>query len=61
LTDLPDLVGRLRAASRNPLVPVMLGGPVFLMRNLSAEQFGAQAVCLDARESLNIAQALVDR
>jgi methanogenic corrinoid protein MtbC1 len=60
LTDLPDLVGRLRAASRNPLVPVMLGGPVFLMRDLSAEQFGAQAVCLDARESLSIAEALVD-
>lgn len=61
LVDLPDLVGRLRAASRNPQVPVMLGGPVFLMRDLNAEQFGAQAVYLDARESLNMAQTLVDR
>lgn len=61
LVDLPDVVGRLRAASRNPQVPVMLGGPVFLMRDLNAEQFGAQAVCLDARESLNMAQTLVER
>lgn len=59
LTELPGLVGRLRAASRNPSVPVMLGGPVFLMRDVTAEQFGAQAVCLDARESIGIATALV--
>ena len=60
LTELPGLVGQLRAASRNPLVPVMLGGPVFLMRDVTAEQFGAQALCLDARESIGIASALVD-
>jgi len=36
-----------------------LGGPVFLMRDVTAEQFGAQAVCLDARESIGIATALV--
>ena len=59
LTELPGLVSRLRAASRNPSVPVMLGGPVFLMRDVTAEQFGAQAVCLDARESIGIATALV--
>ncbi len=59
LTELPGLVSRLRADSRNPQVPVMLGGPAFLMGDVSAEQFGAQAVCLDARESIGIAAALV--
>jgi hypothetical protein len=58
LADLPELVNRLRLASRNPLVPVMLGGPIFLLRDLDAQQFGAQAICVDARESLKIAQSL---
>ena len=59
LADLPELVNRLRLASRNPLVPVMLGGPIFLLRDLDAQQFGAQAICVDARESLKIAQSLM--
>ncbi len=61
LADLPALVGTLRAASRNPQPPVMLGGPVFLLNDLEAAQFGAQAICRDARESLGMAASLVVR
>ncbi len=61
LADLPALVGTLRAASRNPQPPVMLGGPVFLLNELDAAQFGAQAICRDARESLGMAASLVVR
>lgn len=61
LADLPALVGQLSAASRNPSVPVLLGGPAFLTRDLPAESFGAQAICRDARESLGVANALVAR
>lgn len=60
LPELPGLVSRLRKDSRNPQIPVMLGGPIFLMRELNAQQLGAQAICLDARESISIATALVD-
>lgn len=60
LAELPELVSRLRQASRNPMVPVMLGGPIFVLRELDAEQFGAQAVCMDARESIGVAAALME-
>jgi MerR family transcriptional regulator, light-induced transcriptional regulator len=62
LADLPALVGMLRSASRNPQPPVLLGGPVFLVRDdLGSTQFGAQAICRDARESLALAAMLVEQ
>jgi methanogenic corrinoid protein MtbC1 len=61
LTDLPTLVGQLRAASCNPQPPIMLGGPVFLQRDLHEAAFGAQAICRDARECMAIATQLVGR
>lgn len=61
LAALPSLVGALRAASRNPQPPVLLGGPVFLHNELQAADFGAQAICRDARESLVLAAGLVRR
>lgn len=61
LVDLPALVGTLRTASRNPQPPVLLGGPVFLLNDLKAAQFGAQAICRDARESLSLAAKLVEQ
>ncbi|WP_054022517.1 cobalamin B12-binding domain-containing protein [Piscinibacter sakaiensis] len=61
LAELPSLVARLRAASRNPQLPVLLGGPAFIGRDLPAERFGAQGVCVDAREALGVAVGLVGR
>ncbi|HET7774274.1 MAG TPA: cobalamin-dependent protein [Burkholderiaceae bacterium] len=60
LRTLPRLVADLRAASRNPGCAVLLGGPVFGLRPMEAEQFGAHAICLDARESVGLAQSLAD-
>ncbi len=59
LPGLPALVGALKSASRNPVTPVLLGGPVFMLRAQQAEAFGAQAICLDARESVSLAGALL--
>ncbi|MCW5663238.1 MAG: cobalamin B12-binding domain-containing protein [Piscinibacter sp.] len=59
LPGLPALVGALRSASRNPATPVLLGGPVFTPSAHQAERFGAQAICLDARESVRVANALL--
>lgn len=61
LPELPGLIARLRQASRNPDVPVLLGGPVFMSGELRAQAFGAQAICLDPRESLKVARELVGR
>lgn len=61
LVDLPALIADLQKSSRNPGAPVLLGGPVFLSRDLQAEQFGAQAICLDAQASLDAAMRLASR
>ena len=59
LPALQQLVGQLKAASRNPLTPVLLGGPVFALNDLRAATFDAQAICLDARECVAVAASLL--
>jgi methanogenic corrinoid protein MtbC1 len=61
LATLPALIGKLRAAAHNPAMPVLLGGPVFTLAPQQAERFGAQAICIDAREATDIAASLVTR
>lgn len=61
LRSLPELVKNLKAASRNPVTPILLGGPVFGLREHRAESFGAQAICLDARESVRLALSVLPR
>lgn len=61
LPTLATLVGKLKAASRNPAMPVLLGGPVFTLAPQQAERFGAQAICVDAREAVDTALSLVVR
>ncbi|KPF68287.1 hypothetical protein IP84_10390 [beta proteobacterium AAP99] len=58
LPGLPRLVADLRRASRNPGCPLLLGGPVFGLHAHDAARYGAQAICLDARESVDVAQSL---
>jgi methylmalonyl-CoA mutase cobalamin-binding subunit len=59
LTSLPDLIAHLRASSGNPQVRVVLGGPVFLMHEVSAAQLGADAIFTDAREAVGAVKRLV--
>lgn len=61
LPGLPELVKKLKTASRNPATPVLLGGPVFGLREHRAESFGAQAICLDARESVRLGLSVLPR
>lgn len=61
LAGLPRLVKSMRRASRNPDIPVMLGGPVFIGRELHAHAYEAQAICCDVEESLRLAQDLIAR
>lgn len=59
LQGLAPLVARLKSTSRNPVTPVLLGGPVFLQHDLDAATFNAQAICLDARECVPLAASLL--
>ena len=60
LEQLPDLIGRVKQSSRNPNTPVLLGGPAFGSVEADAQRFGANAICVDPREGLKLAAALVD-
>jgi methanogenic corrinoid protein MtbC1 len=58
---LADLVGALRAASRNPDVGIMVGGRIFADRPALAIAIGADATAGDARGALVKAERLVER
>ncbi|MCZ8253829.1 MAG: cobalamin B12-binding domain-containing protein [Hylemonella sp.] len=59
LPALPGLVRQLRASSGNPKVRVVLGGPIFLIRDLRPEELGADAISTDAREAVVLVKKLV--
>lgn len=59
LEALGGLVDSLKVASRNPSTPVLLGGPVFSLGAHRAEAFGAQAICVDARECVPLALSVM--
>jgi methanogenic corrinoid protein MtbC1 len=56
---LTDLVADLRAASCNPGVSIMVGGPVFNDHASLAEEIGADATASNARAALHQAELLV--
>jgi methanogenic corrinoid protein MtbC1 len=61
LDALPGLIAQLRAASRNPLVRVLVGGKVFSDRPERCQEVGADATGEDARQAALSAAILVDR
>jgi methanogenic corrinoid protein MtbC1 len=60
ISTLPNLVTRVKKASRNPDTPVLLGGPAFLNSAVSAQSLGANGISVDALQGIKLACALVD-
>lgn len=60
LARLPDLIARLRAASRNPRLGIMVGGGVFVAHPDWATGCGADATAADARGAVLVAETLLD-
>jgi methanogenic corrinoid protein MtbC1 len=56
---LSQLVADLRAASCNPGVSIMVGGPVFNNQSSLADEIGADATASSARDALHKAELLV--
>jgi methanogenic corrinoid protein MtbC1 len=52
-------IRRLKSASRNPHVQIMVGGPVFIENPSLMEQVGAHAIASSAREAPLVARALL--
>jgi methanogenic corrinoid protein MtbC1 len=61
LPVMADFVTKLRAASCNPSVRVMVGGPLFLREPACATLVGADAAAKDGRSAVEIAEALFAR
>lgn len=56
LDRLKSLVSGLRAGSKNPHLSVFLGGPVFMLREHNAADFDADAICIDPRMTVTLAE-----
>ncbi len=59
LADLPKLIGRVRSASANRQVAVMLGGGLFNSTDGFAQQHGADLSAPDARAAVDLAVAYI--
>jgi len=57
LKDLDVLVANIRNSSRNPRLSVLLGGPIFTVRDFEASAFGADGICTDAKDAVAMAVA----
>jgi methanogenic corrinoid protein MtbC1 len=60
LSSLPDLIAQFKGASRNPEVPVILGGTAFLGSDMQAQQLGADGISRDAADAVMLGNLLVE-
>jgi methanogenic corrinoid protein MtbC1 len=61
LNGLDALVAQIRQRSRNPRLSVLLGGPVFTLREFQASAFGADGICTDAKDAVAMAVATLPK
>ncbi|MEO0996007.1 MAG: cobalamin-dependent protein [Pseudomonadota bacterium] len=57
---LPERIRRIRSRSLNPGVHIIVGGNVFATNRELGSKVGADAVALDGREAVDVAQRFVD-
>lgn len=60
LPMLPDLIGQVKAASKKPKVPVILGGAAFWDSDLQSPELGADGIATDAAEAVILGNILVE-
>jgi methanogenic corrinoid protein MtbC1 len=56
LKRIKPLISALRAQSNNRQLAVFLGGPVFMLREHHAAEFDADAICIDPRMTVTLAE-----
>jgi len=61
LTNLPDLITELKRVSINPRIVVLLGGAIFMLKELRAKDFGAGDICINAKHAVGIAESLLPK
>jgi len=61
LSNLTELISRFKCSSLNPRVAVLLGGPIFALKELRAIDFGADDICVNAKHAVGLAASHLDR
>ncbi len=61
LNDLATLIAQIKKLSRNRRVVILLGGPIFTLKEYKASDFGAGAICTDAKEAVSAALSLIEQ
>jgi methylmalonyl-CoA mutase cobalamin-binding domain/chain len=59
LQALPALIRHLRESSGNPDIRIVLGGPIFLIREFDPQALGVDAIFTDAREAVGAVKQLL--
>jgi len=59
LTNLAELIDQFKSLSMNPKMAVLLGGPIFSVKELRANDYGADGICLNAKHAVSLASSLL--
>ena len=59
LLTLAELISQFKCSSVNPRVAVLLGGPIFAVKELRAIDFGADDICVNAKHAVGLAASLL--
>ena len=59
LTTVADLINQFKSSSLNPRVAVVLGGPIFALKESRAIDFGADDICVNAKHAVGVAESLL--
>jgi methanogenic corrinoid protein MtbC1 len=61
MNDLATLIAQIKKLSRNRRVVILLGGPIFTLKQYKASDFGAGAICTDAKDAVSMALSLIEQ
>jgi methanogenic corrinoid protein MtbC1 len=61
LTNLSDLINQLKLLSLNTNITILLGGPIFALKELRASEFGAGDICINAKHAVGTAESLLTK
>ena len=58
-SNLAELISQFKCSSVNPRVAVLLGGPIFAVKEFRAIDFGADDICVNAKHAVGVAESLL--
>jgi len=61
LINLSDLIYQLKLLSLNTNITILLGGPIFALKELRASEFGAGDICINAKHAVGTAESLLTK